>query len=63
MKIALFGYGKMGKIIEKIAEERGHKVVLKIQGNNNNYDLKQADMAIDFSVPSAAVDNLSLIHI
>ena len=58
MKIALFGYGKMGKIIEKIAEERGHKVVLKIQGNNTNYDLKQADIAIDFSVPSAAVANI-----
>ena len=58
MKIALFGYGKMGKIIEKIAEERGHKVVLKIQSSKINYDIKQADMAIDFSVPSAAVTNI-----
>ena len=58
MKIALFGYGKMGKIIKKIAEERGHKVVLKIQSGNTNYDIKQADIAIDFSVPSAAVDNI-----
>ena len=58
MKIALFGYGKMGKIIEKIAEERGHKVVLKIQSGKTNYDIKQADMAIDFSVPSAAVANI-----
>ena len=58
MKIALFGYGKMGKIIEKIAEERGHKVVLKIQSGKTNYDIKQADIAIDFSVPSAAVANI-----
>ena len=58
MKIALFGYGKMGKVIEKIAEERGHKVVLKIQSGKTNYDIKQADMAIDFSVPSAAVANI-----
>ncbi|MBN97261.1 MAG: 4-hydroxy-tetrahydrodipicolinate reductase [Flavobacteriaceae bacterium] len=58
MKIALFGYGKMGKIIEKIAEERGHKVVLKIQSDKTNYDIKQADIAIDFSVPSAAVANI-----
>ena len=58
MKIALFGYGKMGKIIEKIAEERGHKVVLKIQSGSTNYDIKQADIAIDFSVPSAAVANI-----
>ena len=58
MKIALFGYGKMGKIIEKIAEERGHKVVFKIQSGKTNYDIKQADMAIDFSVPSAAVANI-----
>ena len=58
MKIALFGYGKMGKIIEKIAEERGHKVIFKIQSGKTNYDIKQADMAIDFSVPSAAVANI-----
>ena len=58
MKIALFGYGKMGKIIEKIAEERGHEVVLKIQSRKTNYDIKQADIAIDFSVPSAAVANI-----
>ena len=58
MKIALFGYGKMGKIIEKIAEERGHKVVLKIQSGKTKYDIKQADIAIDFSVPSAAVANI-----
>ena len=58
MKIALFGYGKMGKVIEKIAEDRGHKVVLKIQSGKTNYDIKQADIAIDFSVPSAAVANI-----
>ena len=58
MNIAIFGYGKMGKIIEKIAEERGHEVVLRIQSGKTNYDIKQADIAIDFSVPSAAVANI-----
>ncbi|HET8753669.1 MAG TPA: dihydrodipicolinate reductase C-terminal domain-containing protein, partial [Salinimicrobium sp.] len=58
MKIALFGYGKMGKTIEKIAEERGHQIVHKITGDPEKFDLKMADVAIDFSIPSAALQNI-----
>ena len=59
MKIALLGYGKMGKVIERIALERGHEIVLK-KDEFNTYDgLAKADVAIDFSVPMAAVDNIS----
>ncbi len=59
MKIALLGYGKMGKVIERIALERGHEIVLK-KDEFNTYDgLSTANVAIDFSVPSAAVDNIS----
>jgi len=62
MKIALLGYGKMGQIIERFATERGHEVVLKIGIENLNdftiENLKQADVAIDFSAPDAAVSNI-----
>ncbi|MEO8533006.1 MAG: 4-hydroxy-tetrahydrodipicolinate reductase [Flavobacterium sp.] len=59
MKIALLGYGKMGKVIERIALERGHEIVLK-KDEFNTYDgLSSADVAIDFSIPTAAVDNIS----
>lgn len=59
MKIALLGYGKMGQVIEKIAQERGHEIVLKKDENNNYVGLSTADVAIDFSVPTAAVPNIS----
>ncbi|PWB23852.1 4-hydroxy-tetrahydrodipicolinate reductase [Flavobacterium sp. HTF] len=59
MKIALLGYGKMGKVIERIALERGHEIVLK-KDEFNTYDgLSGADVSIDFSVPTAAVANIS----
>jgi len=59
MKIALLGYGKMGKEIEKIALERGHEIVLK-KTENENYDgLESANVAIDFSIPTAAVPNIT----
>jgi len=58
MKIALLGYGKMGRTIEKIAIERGHKIVLKIDVDHSPYDIKIADVAIDFSQPDAAFNNL-----
>ncbi|MBD3725170.1 MAG: 4-hydroxy-tetrahydrodipicolinate reductase [Flavobacteriaceae bacterium] len=59
MKIALLGYGKMGKVIERIALERGHEIVLR-KGSQDSFDgLKNADVAIDFSVPSSAVLNVS----
>lgn len=61
MKIALLGYGRMGKAIERIAVERGHRIVLIVDENNRAEctaeQLKQADVAIDFSVPAVAVAN------
>lgn len=59
MRIALLGYGKMGKTIEKIALERGHEIVLKIDEDIKKHDLSIADVAIDFSVPTAAFDNIT----
>lgn len=59
MKIALLGYGKMGQTIERIALERGHEIVLK-KDEFNTYDgLSNADVAIDFSIPAVAVENIS----
>ena len=58
MKIVLFGYGKMGKEVEKIALERGHEVILKIE-EDEEYDLSEVDVAIDFSVPKAAFNNIT----
>jgi len=58
MKIALLGYGRMGKEIEKVALQRGHEIVLKIS-DNFKYDIRKADVAIDFSIPNAAYDNIS----
>ncbi len=58
MKIVLFGYGKMGKEVEKIALERGHELILRIK-KNEEYDISEADVAIDFSVPSAAFNNIT----
>jgi 4-hydroxy-tetrahydrodipicolinate reductase len=57
MKIALLGYGKMGKTIEEIALQRGHTIVTKAM--DDNYDITDADVAIDFSIPSAAFKNIS----
>lgn len=59
MKIALLGYGKMGKMIEKIALSRGHEVVAKIDINSTTADISKADVAIDFSIPDAAFNNIS----
>ncbi len=59
MKIALLGYGKMGQVIERIAKERGHEIVLKKSRNASFEGLEKADVAIDFSIPNAAVDNIS----
>lgn len=61
MKIALIGYGKMGKAIEKIAIDRGHEIVFTVTSQNANYtpkDLNQADVAIEFSLPEKAIDNI-----
>ena len=61
MKIALIGYGKMGKIIERIALERGHEIVCKIDiDNQNDFESEafaSADVAIEFTAPSVAIAN------
>lgn len=59
MKIALLGYGKMGKEIEKIALERGHEIVLKKTEFNDFTGLENADVAIDFSIPAVAPENIN----
>lgn len=59
MNIALLGYGKMGKVIEAIAVERGHNITLKVDANTPEFQLNNIDVAIDFSVPTAAVKNIS----
>ena len=58
MKIALLGYGRMGKEIERIAQERGHEIVIRDNGEET-YDIKSADVAIDFSIPNAAFNNIT----
>ncbi|NMH88606.1 4-hydroxy-tetrahydrodipicolinate reductase [Flavivirga algicola] len=59
MNIALLGYGKMGKTIEQIAIKRGHNIVLAIDKDDTDYDITKADVAIDFSIPSVAFNNIS----
>lgn len=59
MKIALLGYGKMGKVIERIALERGHEIALRKSSSDSYEGLENADVAIDFSIPDAAVGNIS----
>lgn len=58
MKIALFGYGKMGKTIEQIALQKGHTIILKTSGKSLLEKIIEADVAIDFSTPKAAVSNI-----
>ncbi len=59
MKIGLFGYGKMGKMIEQIARDRGHSIVAKIDDRSQDVDYTSMDVAIDFSTPEAAFDNIT----
>lgn len=68
MRIAIVGYGRMGRIIERLAAERGIKVTTKLDEFNNaafegihpeNFD--DVDVAIDFSIPSAVVGNIERI--
>ncbi|MGB0657261.1 MAG: NAD(P)-binding domain-containing protein, partial [Flavobacteriaceae bacterium] len=58
MKIALLGYGRMGKAIASIAKERGHEVVAIVDPDTQEGTLSQAEVAINFSVPDAAVNNI-----
>lgn len=65
MNIALIGYGKMGKAIEEIALQNGHEIVLKISIENTDdmtaENLKKADVAIEFTGPESAANNLKEI--
>ena len=60
MKIAILGYGKMGKEVERTALERNHEIILKIDSQKelDAQDLSKADAAIDFSTPSSAPYNI-----
>ncbi len=64
MKIALLGYGRMGKSIEGFALEKKYDIVLKINKNNpkelNIINLQKADVAIDFSLPHTAYHNIQM---
>ena len=61
MKIALIGYGKMGQEIEKVALERGHQIVCKVDIDENDKfhspEFKSADVAIEFTTPKSALNN------
>ncbi|WP_418603215.1 4-hydroxy-tetrahydrodipicolinate reductase [Hwangdonia sp.] len=59
MNIALLGYGRMGKTIEQIAIKRGHNIVLTVDKDDKDYDITKADVAIDFSIPDVAFNNIS----
>ncbi|MES2516189.1 MAG: 4-hydroxy-tetrahydrodipicolinate reductase [Bacteroidota bacterium] len=62
MNIALLGYGKMGREIEAIALQRGHSIVLKVDESNaaafTSVDVKNADVAIEFSTPHTVISNI-----
>jgi 4-hydroxy-tetrahydrodipicolinate reductase len=62
MKIALIGYGKMGKTIEELAHKNDHKIELKIDENSledfTEENLRKVDVAIEFSTPEVAFDNI-----
>ena len=60
MKIALLGYGRMGKTIAQYAKKRNHEIVFILDKNTQEGDLITADVAINFSIPEAAVDNIKL---
>jgi 4-hydroxy-tetrahydrodipicolinate reductase len=66
MNIALLGYGKMGKAIEEIALQKGHKIVLRIDDQNldeltkENLQKQKADVAVEFTVPHSAASNILL---
>ncbi len=57
MKIAIIGYGKMGHMIEEVALSRGHEIVATIDAGDA-FDLKKADVAIEFTTPATAEANI-----
>lgn len=64
MKAAIIGYGKMGREIEKILRDRGHEIILTIDADNaadlTAENLKSVDVAIEFTTPSTAYDNIRI---
>ena len=60
MKIALLGYGKMGKTLEKLAIQKGHTIVKKTTRTSDKINLSNVDIAIEFSSPNSAVKNIRL---
>lgn len=62
MKLAIIGYGRMGHMIEETAKQRGHKIVCVIDADNtaefNSEAFRSADVAIEFTTPGTAVDNI-----
>jgi 4-hydroxy-tetrahydrodipicolinate reductase len=59
MNIGLFGYGKMGKMLEQIGQQRGHSIVAKVDVDTTNINYDTIDVAIDFSTPEAAFKNIT----
>ena len=57
MKIAIIGYGKMGHMIEEVAQSRGHEIVARIDAGDV-FDLQNADVAIEFTTPATAEANI-----
>ena len=60
MKIALVGYGRMGKIIEEIALKRGHEIVAKLKETPTHENLNHPDVVIEFSLPEVAFNNIKV---
>lgn len=60
MKIALVGYGKMGKIIDEISQSRGHEIVARLKETPTKESLNNADVVIEFSNPEAAFENIKV---
>lgn len=65
MKIAIVGYGKMGRMVEQVAATRGHEIVARFDVDNNERGegltaetLEDVDVAIDFSIPGAVIHNV-----
>ena len=66
MRIAIIGYGKMGHMIEEVAVQRGHEIVLKINIENTEdftkENIAKADVAIEFTGPHTAYENVKKMH-
>ena len=60
MKIALLGYGRMGKMIERYSKDRNHEIVFILDKDYEKGKLGLADIAINFSIPEAAVSNIKI---